>query len=135
MPTLDFLLTSNPILSESPRWDEEFGAEIIFWGVVRGTEDGEPIAGIDYTVYPRMAEKSLCELGEEAGRIFCRHRAQLIHRTGLVHTAQPSVVLRVGCSRSREAFEISRWYLDKLKSVVPIWKRVVPKTTRNESAE
>ena len=127
MPTLDFLLTSNPILPETPRWDEEFGAEVIFWGIVRGTEDGVPIAGIDYTVYPRMAEKSLCDLGEEAGRIFCKHRAQLIHRTGLVHVAQPSVVLRVGCSRSRQAFEISRWYLDKLKSVVPIWKRVVPR--------
>ena len=58
MPTLDFLLTSNPIHSETPRWDEEFGAEVIFWGVVRGTEEGKPITGIDYTLYPSMAEKS-----------------------------------------------------------------------------
>ena len=127
MPTLDFLLTSNPILPETPQWNEAFGAEVVFWGVVRGTEDGEQIAGIHYTAYPRMAEKTFLEMGEEANRIFCKHRAQLIHRIGLVSTAQPSVVLRVGCSHSREAFEISRWYLDKLKRVVPIWKRVVPK--------
>lgn len=127
MPTLDFLLTSNPILPDPPQWNEAFGAEVVFWGVVRGTEDGEPITGIHYTAYPRMAEKMLLEMGKEACRIFCEHRAQIIHRTGLVYTAQPSVVLRVGCSRSREAFEISRWYLDKLKRVVPIWKRVVPR--------
>ena len=129
MPTLDFRLTSNPILAETPRWDQKFGAEVVFWGVVRGIENGQEIAGINYTAYLRMAEKSLCRIGEDAGRIFCRHRAQLIHRIGLVHAAQPSVVLRVGCSRSREAFEISQWYLDKLKNVVPIWKRVVPMNT------
>jgi molybdopterin synthase catalytic subunit len=129
MPTLDFLLTNNPIPCETPQWNEEFGAEVIFWGVVRGTEDGQPIKGINYTVYPGMAEKTLCEMGQEASGIFCRHRAQLIHRTGLVHAAEPSVVLRVGCSRSQEAFEISRWYLDKLKRVVPIWKHVILKGT------
>ncbi len=126
MPTLDFLLTSSPILSETPQWNEAFGAEVVFWGVVRGTEDEKPIAGIHYTAYPRMVEKTLLEMGEEARNIFCEHRAQLIHRTGLVPTAHPAVVLRVGCSHSQEAFEISRWYLDKLKRVVPIWKRVVP---------
>ncbi|MCP4849598.1 MAG: molybdenum cofactor biosynthesis protein MoaE [Verrucomicrobiaceae bacterium] len=126
MPTLNFLLTNKPILSETPQWDEAFGAEVVFWGVVRGTENEQPIAGIHYTAYPRMVEKMLLEMGDEARRIFCEHRAQLIHRTGLVPTAQPAVVLRVGCSHSQEAFEISRWYLDKLKRVVPIWKRVVP---------
>ena len=126
MQTLDFLLTSDPIPSEAPEWNSEFGAETVFWGVVRGTEAGKPITGINYTAYPSMAEKKLWEIGNEADGIFCPHRAQIIHRTGMVYAAEPSVVIRVGCARSREAFEISRWYLDKLKRVVPIWKDMVP---------
>ncbi len=127
MQTLDFLLTSNPIRSHSPEWNAQFGAETVFWGIVRGTEDGKPITGINYTAYAAMAEKKIYEIGNEASKIFCPHRAKIIHRTGMVYAAEPSVFIRVGAVRSRESFEISRWYLDKLKRVVPIWKDVVHK--------
>lgn len=127
MQTLKFLLTNSPIPDDTPEWNDQFGAETIFWGVVRGIEDGKPITGINYTAYAAMAEKKLSEIGNEAKSIFCAHRAKIIHRTGMVYAAEPSVVIRVGCARSRAAFEISQWYLDKLKRVVPIWKDVVYK--------
>ena len=127
MQTLKFLLTNSPIADKTPEWNDQFGAETVFWGVVRGIEDGKPITGINYTAYAAMAEKKLCEIGNEASSIFCAHRAKIIHRTGMVYAAEPSVVIRVGCARSSAAFEISQWYLDKLKRVVPIWKDVVYK--------
>jgi len=126
MPEFTFQLTEDPIDIGTPTWDSRFGAELSFVGVVRGIEKGEEIDGIDYAVYPEMAERKMAELGREALRKFGEHRAWITHRIGFVGAAEPSVVLRIGAPHSPEAFTICRWYLDNLKKEVPIWKRIDP---------
>ena len=137
MPEFEFTLTEEPLEFAPPRWDSAFGAELTFVGVVRGKEQGAPIAGIDYSAYATMVNSSLEGIGEDAASRFGSHRALMVHRTGHVAAAEPSVVLQVGAPHSAEAFEICRWYLEQLKKRVPIWKEIVPagSTNRHESAQ
>jgi len=125
MPPLELSLTPEPLDEIGAEWDARFGAAISFFGVVRGLEGGAKIAGIEYTAYPAMVEKSAVVMGETAAREFAPHRAQLVHRTGFVAVAEPSVRLQVSSAHSGDAFEICRWYLAELKRSVPIWKQFV----------
>ena len=124
MPEFTFQLTEDPIDTGAPTWDSRFGAELSFVGVVRGIEKEEGIDGIDYAAYPEMAKRKMATLGREALGKFGEHRASITHRIGFVGAAEPSVVLKIGAPHSPEAFAICRWYLDKLKKEVPIWKKI-----------
>lgn len=130
MPPLQFTLTRDPIAGSPAPWDGEFGAEICFYGVVRGAEDGEPIAGIDYTAYHPMVRRRAEALGRSAAGRFPHHRAAITHRYGFVPAAEPSLFIQVGSRHSAAALEICEYYLAELKSHIPIWKEIVPRATR-----
>ena len=125
MQPLEIEITAEPLSAEGGGWDSRFGAEICFFGVVRGTEDGAPIEGIEYSVYGAMAPRVLQQIGSRAHQQFGEHQAKIIHRIGFVAAAEPSLLLRVGAPHSAEAFEICRWYLAELKREAPFWKHIV----------
>lgn len=125
MASATFLLSSAPILPDAPTFASEEGAEVQFLGSVRGSEDGRPISGIDYTAYVPMAEKMLAELCKRGTQEHGPHRVFLQHRLGFVAAEEPSIVIRVHTKHSAEAFDLCRWYLKEVKTTVPIWKRAV----------
>jgi molybdopterin synthase catalytic subunit len=47
----------------------------------------------------------------------------LLHRTGRVPPAEPSVVIAVSTPHRAEAFDACRWLIDTLKAEVAIWKK------------
>jgi len=122
-PTL--ILSEDPIVPGAPVFLPEEGAEVQFLGTVRGSEDGKPITGIDYTVYRPMAEKMLNELAERGRREHGTHRVFIQHRLGFVASEDISIIIRVCTKHSAEAFDLCRWYLKEIKTSVPIWKRAV----------
>ncbi len=123
--THSFTLSPDPIESGEGVFDTTTGAHIEFLGIVRESEDGQPITGIEYEAYSPMAEKALTALGDGAREKFGPHAVSIHHRTGFVAAGEPSVVIRVATPHSAEAFAISRYYLDRLKTEVPIWKHPV----------
>ena len=125
MHNLTFILSSQEIPNQDPKWNKNIGAELIFWGIVRKLENGKPIKGIEYSAYPELAENLATRFALEAEKKFGEHKAQIIHRTGFVAVSQPSVVLQVGSCHSKVAYEISQWYLEKIKKILPIWKKIV----------
>jgi molybdopterin synthase catalytic subunit len=125
MHNLTFILSSQEIANQDPKWNEKFGAELIFWGIVRKLENGKAIKGIEYSAYPELAETLANRFALEAEKNFGEHKAQIIHRIGFVAVSQPSVVLKVGSCHSEVAYEISQWYLEKIKKILPIWKKIV----------
>lgn len=122
---LSFVLSEDPITPDAPVFAKDEGAEVQFLGVVRGTENGQPIRGIDYTVYRPMAEKMLRELVERGAAEHGAHRVFIQHRLGFVAAEVPSIIIRVWTKHSAEAFDLCRWYLREVKTSVPIWKRIV----------
>jgi molybdopterin synthase catalytic subunit len=122
----DFELSDDPIREHSFAFADEEGALARFIGAVRGIEEGRPIRGIEYSAYLPMAETELAALVREGDARGIPHRVEIQHRLGFVEAGQPSIRIDVAAKHSAEAFDLCRWYLGRVKSRVPIWKKPVP---------
>lgn len=121
-PLCEIVLTDQPLISPPPTFEPGSGGLVDFWGVVRGSEGGESIAGIRYEAFPEMARHQLERLARRALGKFPVHSVLLHHRLGVVPVAEPSLFLRVSARHRGPAFEAAQWIVVELKAVVPIWK-------------
>lgn len=130
-PVCKVLLTDAQLNAPENRLDPTAGARVDFQGIVRGSEDGREIDGIDYEAHREMAEHQLKEIAERAAIQFGLRSVIIHHRTGFVAVGEASLFVRV-CSGHREAaFQASLWIVDELKKKVPIWKRPQFKVRNN----
>lgn len=120
-----FLLSEVAIDDHAPAFGPGLGAEVCFLGVVRELEADAQIQGIDYSAYLPMAEKMLEGLIQDGTRNHGAHEVFIQHRLGFVAAAEPSILIRVRTKHSAAAFDLCRWYLQEVKTRVPIWKRPV----------
>ena len=70
-----------------------------------------------------LDEAARRELAEEAGRRWPIVRIAITHRIGLVEIGETSVAIAVSSAHRGEAFEACRFAIDRLKEIVPIWKK------------
>jgi molybdopterin synthase catalytic subunit len=112
-------------LLEAPPIDVDLaaGAAVDFWGIVRGSENGREIEGIDYEAHRKMAEHQLKRITEQAAEKFGLTWAIIHHRIGFIAVGEPSLFMRVESPHREEAFRASQWIVNELKKKVPIWKR------------
>src|SRR5690348_3799146 len=95
--------------------DPAAGAIVDFQGIVRGSENGTEIKGIQYEANRQMAEHQLKQIAEQASTRFGLRFVSVQHRIGFVAVGQASLLMRV-CSGHREAaFLASQWIVDELK--------------------
>lgn len=105
------------------------GAAVLFTGTVRGkTErDGHETEWLEYEVYLPMAEAKLAQIADEIrARWPAVEGIAIIQRIGKIMPQDLSTV--VGCSsahRDEGAFEAARYGIDRLKEIVPVWKKEV----------
>jgi len=122
-PVCEVLVTDAQLNAPENRVDPAAGARIDFQGIVRGSEDGREIEGIDYEAHWKMAEHQLTEIAEQAIIQFDLRSVIIHHRIGFVAVGEPSLFMRVFSGHRQAAFQASRWIVDELKKKVPIWKR------------
>ena len=125
MQNLDLILSNKSLENTDPEWSPQYGAVLIFWGVVRKIEKGEEIRGIEYSAYEELAYGLIKNLSLEAIENYGNHNAKITHRLGFVAASEPSVVLRISSPHSKSAYQLSEWYLNKIKNTLPIWKKIV----------
>ena len=112
------------IISAAQRPD--CGAISTFLGTTRVDEaDGSMVEYLEYEAYRPMAEKKLAEIGAEIETRWDVREVSVVHRTGRVDPGEPSVVIVVAAPRRGAAFEASRYAIERVKEIVPIWKREV----------
>ena len=99
------------------------GAVVLFLGTVRGTTNGRQTDSLDYECYPEMARSQLADLEAEARRKWSLAGCTIVHRLGHLEVSETSVAIAVGSAHRRAAFEAGRWLIDRIKEVVPIWKK------------
>ncbi len=99
------------------------GAVVSFAGVVRGVEEGAPIAAIEYEAFTRMVEHQFNLLFDEVERRWPVESVRLTHRVGRVGVGEASLWVEVVAPHRGEAFTACQWLIDEMKRVVPIWKR------------
>ncbi len=119
-------LTREPIdyhaLTEQVR-RPECGAVVTFLGTVRDLTGDKVTVALDYEAYPGMAEKKLAEIEAETRGRWPVGDIALVHRLGRLDVGEVSVAVAVSCPHRAQAFEACRHAIDRLKELVPIWKK------------
>lgn len=106
--------------------DPAVGAVGTFVGVVRGETGGRETQYLEYEAYPEMAEKELGRVGEEIRERWPTIReVAIVHRTGRLEIGETIVVIAVTSAHRREVFSATHYAIDRLKQIVPIWKKEV----------
>ncbi|RKU13884.1 molybdenum cofactor biosynthesis protein MoaE [Candidatus Poribacteria bacterium] len=101
------------------------GAIVHFLGVVRNNTEGREVSYLEYEAYPPMAEKKMAEIAEEIHEKWGLDRVAMIHRVGRLEIGEVSVAVAVASPHRKEAFEACHYAMNRLKQIVPIWKREV----------
>src|SRR5216683_6237867 len=119
-------LTAEPIdhaaLTERVR-RKNCGAVVTFLGTVRDLTDGRVTAALDYEAYPAMAEKKMAEIERETRAGWPVGEMVMVHRLGHLDVGEVSVAVSVSCPHRAQAFDACRFAIDRLKEMVPIWKK------------
>ena len=102
------------------------GAIATFVGTTRVDESGgASVEYLEYEAYRPMADRKLEEIGAEIEERWDVREVSIVHRIGRVGPGEASVAIVVASPRRGEAFEASRYAIERIKQVVPIWKREV----------
>ncbi|MBI3838950.1 MAG: molybdenum cofactor biosynthesis protein MoaE [Planctomycetia bacterium] len=99
------------------------GAVVLFLGTTREFTGGRQTASLDYECYPEMARRKLAQLEAEARARWPLTGCAIVHRIGRLEIGEASVAVAVSTPHRAAAFEAGQWLIDKLKEVVPIWKK------------
>lgn len=121
-----FALTREPIDAASVIHQllrGEDGAVVNFEGVVRNNTKGRPTQFLDYECYEPMAVKTMAEIGREIASTHAIGRIAMVHRLGRMQIGETSVAVIVTAPHRKPAFEAALEGINRLKRIVPIWKK------------
>ena len=113
----------DPRETERAVADPGAGAIVTFTGVVRDNGRGRPVSALDYEAYAPAAEKMLAQVADEIDAKWGLKRVAIIHRVGLLPVGEASVVISVSSPHREAAFEAALYAIERLKEIVPIWKK------------
>jgi len=118
-------ITSDPI-SVQPIIDQvkknSHGCLVSFIGTVRDNAEGKRVINLEYETYRKMAESKLNEIiNHIQSRWSCD--CSIVHRIGRVEVGDTVVVIVVGAGHRQEAFPACQYAIDRIKEIVPIWKK------------
>ena len=121
-------LTHNPLdperVTSQVRRDTN-GAVVTFLGTTRNNFEGKQVLSLEYEAYEEMALKKLGEVREELQAQFDLEDIAISHRIGTVPIGESSLVVAVASPHRKEAFQACQVAVDRIKEIVPIWKKEV----------
>jgi len=102
------------------------GAVVTFVGTVRGDTDGRRVLYLEYEAYPEMAEQVLAQVGDEVRARWTEvQQVAIVHRVGRLDIGEVAVVIALSAAHRRQTFDALRYAIDRIKEIVPIWKKEV----------
>jgi len=99
------------------------GAVVTFEGTVRNNTQGRPTLCLDYDCYEPMALKTMAQIGREIAAAHAVTRVAMVHRLGRMLVGEVSVAVIVAAPHRKPAFDAALEGINRLKKVVPIWKK------------
>jgi len=105
--------------------DEKAGCVVTFIGCVRDQTAGRRVRALEYEAYKEMAERKMAEIGAEIAQRWSLDKIAIVHRTGHLVIGETSVVIAVAAPHRAEAFDACRYAIDRIKEIVPIWKKEI----------
>ena len=101
----------------------EDGAVVTFEGVARNNTRGRATRCLDYDCYEPMAVKMMAQIGREIANSAAISRIAMVHRLGRIEIGEASVAIVVTAPHRKAAFEAALEGINRLKRLVPIWKK------------
>ncbi len=106
------------------------GAAAVFTGMVRGVtsrENPHETVYLEYEAYVPMAESKMKRVAEEIRERWpAVEGIAVIQRVGRLYPQTPTVMIAcTAAHRDTGVFEAARYGIDRLKEIVPIWKKEV----------
>lgn len=121
------------------------GAINSFLGTIRDTEElnGAPerICAIQYEAYEPMVLSEVCDIVDsvvnkpDSGILDLNSRAYVAIRLGVTPVQEAAIIICVSSTNRKCAHEATMSILKKIKSVVPIWKKIIYLDGREEWAD
>lgn len=116
-------LSLEPLVNAVKR--SSSGAVVTFLGVVREQTQGRQVRYLTYEAYREMAIPKMRELADEIRQKWKVDEIAMMHRIGHLQVGEASVAIAVSAPHRHEAFAACAYAIDRLKEVVPIWKKEV----------
>lgn len=101
---------------------EGCGALCTFLGVVRATHDGRRVRHLEYEAFEPLALKTLGLIEAEIREDWPAAMVAIHHRVGRLEIGEASVAIVAAAGHRAEAFQVSRYAIERIKQVAPIWK-------------
>jgi molybdopterin synthase catalytic subunit len=106
------------------------GAAAVFTGLVRGVtarDDPHQTIYLEYEAYQPMAEAKMHQVAEEIRQKWpAVEGIAIVQRLGRLYPRTPTVLIAcTAAHRDTGVFEAARYGIDRLKEIVPIWKKEV----------
>lgn len=99
------------------------GAIVTFTGTVRDHGRGRSVTKLEYEAYAPAAEKMLEQIGDEIEQRWGLTAVAIVHRIGTLEIGEASVAISVASAHRDAAFDASRYAIERIKEIVPIWKK------------
>lgn len=99
------------------------GGIVSFVGSVRDVSEGKPVRFLEYEAYEPMALEKLRQVVDEARARWPVNATAIQHRLGRLEIGEDAVVIALSCPHRAEAFAACHYMIDRLKEIVPIWKK------------
>lgn len=99
----------------------EHGAVVLFTGVVRNHDGGQPVSSLEYSAHPdaeRFLRTCCADVAATTGL-----PVAAVHRVGALTVGDLAIVVAVAAPHRAEAFAACSELVDRIKHEVPIWKR------------
>jgi len=112
------------------------GAAAIFTGMVRGETkrgDAHDTDYLEYEAYIPMAEAKMKQVADEIRQKWTSVEGiAIVQRIGKLYPKTPTVLIAcTAAHRDTGVFEAARYGIDRLKEIVPIWKKEVTPDGQN----
>jgi molybdopterin synthase catalytic subunit len=121
--TVEVNILEGPVPILPPLEVAGAGALINFSGMVRPTEAGKSIQGLQYEAYRPMAERQIELIARSLMATHGLLAMRIAHSVGWVPVGECSFRLDVAALHRREALLAMGEFIDRLKEDVPIWKQ------------
>lgn len=128
-PELFQLTTEEPDLNALVKFVTRptTGAVCLFTGTVRGQTGERRTVRLEYEAYTPMAEAKMRQVAAEIRARWPQVEGiAMIQRVGRLEVGDLTVLIAVSAPhRDAGAFEAARYGIDRLKEIVPIWKKEI----------
>lgn len=105
------------------------GAAAIFTGIVRGetVREGRETTSLEYEAYAPMAEAKMRQIAAEIRERWpIIEGIAIVQRVGKLMPRTPTVLIAcTAAHRDSGVFEAARYGIDRLKEIVPVWKKEI----------